>query len=42
MTETEKRLTYDEFDKQEDKLKAEGWKVYEVKADYKIIIMRKS
>jgi len=36
-----KRLTYHQFDKQEEKLRAEGWQVVEVKEDYKIVILEK-
>lgn len=34
-----KRLTYQEFDKDEDKLRSEGWDVVEVKQDHKIVIL---
>ena len=35
------RLTYKEFDKDEDRLRSEGWHVTEVKQDYKIVILER-
>lgn len=37
----QKVLTYNNYDRQEDKLKSEGWKIKEIRQDDKLIILEK-